>query len=342
MFNQKNLTVVLNVLGRCYGNNWYVSKSSLVEFVKTGSTSDTLKVSTLGNPDIALKRLIEQGAIVINGGMVNFRGTFVELFKGRDTGIIKEFIGGYTRSQLNFPENLGCILDQQSNVWSDTPSTRITDDKTSFFTKARKQEAHEQIAIMLECAGRVGIRDKMFLGFGGTLGYAWCNDFLPKDDDIDICFLPIPQEQRVAYLAECDKSGLLKDRMKGPELINGEYVWFSIGRKSPLKDGVKACNWFWFDHGGYWWHSKGRSWSLNKESHDKYPTSKGIPDSIFTGELREIAFGGNKINIPVNLGSCLDWWYPHWIFREQKSSAPKVILVHPDEADKKTWFIERR
>lgn len=290
-----------------HGDNWVVNPEGLLQFVKSGTIE--------GTPE----------AMVYHDE------------------IVKEFLPDYTRQKINFPAAHGKVLDEYSPNWADVQSQRTYPENTAFFTKARKAEAHEEIAIMLNCAEQSGIRDKMFLGFGGSLGYAWVNDFLPKDDDIDICFLPVPQEQRYDYLMRCKDAGLCKTRLHGPESINGEYAWFSLGRKSPYtENGVKSCNWFWFHHGGYWWHSKGKAWAGKKELHAKYSTSKGIPDIIFNGELREVSFGGNRINIPKNLGKCLDWWYPKWIFREQKSSAPSAILVHPDEADSKTWFIERR
>jgi hypothetical protein len=318
----------------CGKDGWYVTGRTLQSFVKTGS------IVSSGS---AIEVIVEKGADRIRNQFGEKSVKVTTDFKIWKP-VIKEFVPECKMIKCNFPANLGAVLDDWNPLWADMLSTRVTDERTAFFTKARCKEAHEQIAIMLDCAERVGIRDKMFLGFGGVLGYAWASEFMPKDDDIDICFLPIDEEKKTAYLEECRRNKLCETRMAGPEYLGKNMVWFSIGRKCPYtRNGVKACHWFWFPHGGFWWHSKGNNWTGSKERHKNYHTSKGIPEATFTapGELREINFGGNKINIPVNIGRCLDWWYPEWLFRKQCSSAPSAILVSPNPDSQKTWFIER-
>lgn len=338
---------IFSALTRAYGpEGWHVCGKSLQEFIKTGDIRSNFDVKVFGNQHAATKLFDSFGFSIKDNTeisvTINRANDTVTITRVNDLDeVCREFLPSFQRASINFPVHLGAELDSIPK-WEDTQSSRVTNENTAFFTAERKKEAHEQIATMIQCAEKVGIKDKMFLAFGGSLGYALCNDFLPNDDDIDINFLPVPQEARHEYLMECKKAGLCESRLHGPVSTNSEYVWFSIGRKSPYCGGVKACIWFWFEHGGYWWHSKGGNWSSRKELYPGYPTSKGIPNSIFTGELREVVFGGNKINIPVNLGKCLDWWYPKWIYREQKSSAPVAILVHKNEADKNTWFIERR
>ena len=309
-------------------NNWHVTGKSLQSIVKTGTVGDIpINILVSGDSTRIEKELGTR--MVAKYGEIKFP-------------VLKEFVKECRMMKCNIPRNLGAVLDEWNPLWPDMKSTRTYNDAISFFTAKRRKEAHEEIAIMLECGEKVGIRDKMFLGFGGVLGYAWMNDFMPNDDDIDICFLPIEQQQKEEYLKLCKSSGLCEHRMRGPVGINGGWTWFSIGRKSSHNGvGVKSCNWFWFMHNGYWWHSKSVKW-INRESlHKGNITAKGIPCSVFNGELREVEFGGNRINVPLNIGKCLDWWYPEWIFRKQCSSAPSAVLVIKKQEDKKTWYIER-
>lgn len=324
-----NVQAVFNFIqNHCGNNGWYVIGKTLQSIVKTGS---------IGNSPFE---------IVVDGDasrVLNEFGKNVSITKGKIKETqLKEFVKDCRMIKCNIPKNLGAVLDEWNSDWAAKKSTRGYNDAISFFTTKRRKEAHEEIALMLDCGEKAGIRDKMFLGFGGVLGYAWMSDFMPNDDDIDICFLPIEQEQKEEYLRLCKEVGLCECRMVGPASLNNEWVWFSIGRRSSSNGiGVKACHWFWFEHNGYWWHSKGDNWTSKKDKYRGCATSKGIPSSIFTGRLREVEFGGNRINVPENVGKCLDWWYPEWIFRKQVCSAPTAILITPNQKNKKTWFIER-
>lgn len=314
----------------CGKDRWYVTGKTLQSYIKTGG------ITTGGVIEI----VVDHGAEKI----VSQFGNAVNVTTSKmAVPPIKEFVPECRMTKCNFPVNLGAVLDDWNPLWADMLSTRVTDEKTAFFTRARCKEAHEQIAIMLDCADKAGIRDKMFLGFGGVLGYAWASNFMPKDDDIDICFLPVDEDKKIVYLNECKKAGLCEKRFMGPEKVGSNTVWFSLGRKCVYtQNGVKACHWFWFEHGGYWWHSKGNSWMGKDERYKNYPTAKGIPSSVFQGKIREVEFGGNRINIPVNVGRCLDWWYPEWLFRKQCCSAPSAILVMPDANNKSKWFVQRK
>jgi hypothetical protein len=126
-------------------------------------------------------------------------------------------------------------------------------------------------------------------------------------------------------------------------MIEDKYCWFSIGPKSPYTDnGVKSCNWFWFKHGGFWWHSKGKQWIGRRELSKDNITAKGIPDTVFNGKLKNVLFNGIEVQMPNQLGPCLDWWYPGWVTRKKDASAISVLLNIPDEKDKRTWFITKK
>lgn len=249
--------------------------------------------------------------------------------------------------RINVPANTGRVLDGITENWTEWPQfNNVKGDlqyiprtcNGTFFTKERRVRAHEFIEKMLECGKSAGIYNKMFLAFGNLLGYSLIGDILWNDDDIDINILAddIPQGQLRCYLNDCQKAGLCENRLHGPEMINGKYVWFSIGWKSPTNEnGCKACNWFWFKHGGYYWHSKGLNWKDGG-------AAKGIPLSIFDGKLKEIYFGGNKIGAPRMIGSCLDWWYGDWMNERNCTSASTAILKIGDEKNQKTWSIDRK
>ena len=248
------------------------------------------------------------------------------------------------RIKVNLPMNAGEELDRFSLDWYNWPQWTNAKEvkfvpKTcngEFFNPERKKNGHELIAKLLKCGEEAGIRKKMFLAFGNLLGRALVSDFLWNDDDIDMCILAddIPQEQLRSYLTYCMRDGLCEGRMHGPEMINKKYVWFSLGDRPIGQNGVKACNWFWFKHGGYYWHSKGAKWN------PKY-SAKGIPLSIFDGTLIETYFGPNRIKVPEKVGSCLDWWYGQWMEEKNESSHAVVTMKIVDEENKKTWVIDR-
>jgi hypothetical protein len=259
--------------------------------------------------------------------------------------VIKEFARDFDRMELCFPANIGAALDGWSAEWTEIVKRSPEQPrKNCFFDTDRVKNACDLLLRCLECGKRAGIADKMFLGFGGMLGYALLNSFLPNDDDIDLCIQgdDIPQAQLHQYLIECKNAGLTENRMRGPETINGKYCWFSIGNKSiEAEHGVKCCNWVWFRHGGYNWHSKGRQWIGRHGLDPNHITAKGIPEKI-SSTLKLVKFCNCvDVNILDSVGKCLDHWYPGWVKRKKESSKITCVLVIPDEADKKTWYIQR-
>lgn len=255
------------------------------------------------------------------------------------------FPADYDRMKLQVPVDVGTELDNWNPNWHKEVKRNPKPERTGvFFDAERRKNGLEFIGKMLECGERAGIRDKMFLAFGNLLGYVIMGNFLPNDDDIDMNILAdgIPQEQRHQYLMECKKAGLCENRMRGPAMLEDRYAWFSIGPKSPYtQHGVKSCNWFWFRHGGYWWHSKGAKWIGRKALSDQHPTAKGIPLSVFNGEFQEINFGGVRINAPKHIGKCLDAWYGSWLGERNCSSAINTVLVMP-KPNRKTWYITNK
>jgi hypothetical protein len=260
--------------------------------------------------------------------------------------VLEEFPRDYDRAKLRFPLDIGKKCDEWDINWTEKINRLPRPEKEGiFFDTKRRDIGRNMINKMLECGAKAGIRDRMFLAFGNCLGYALTGDFLPTDSDIDMCIHSdgLTQEQLHKYLMECKSAGLTEDRLRGPFTINGKYVWFSIGDKSIDEEhGVKSCNWFWFNFGGFSWHSKGKKWIGRRGLDDKYPTAKGIPENL-TNELKTVKFGGTvEIQVPKKLGECLDWWYPGWLIRKKESSAINTVLTIPDEKNKSSWFIVRK
>lgn len=260
--------------------------------------------------------------------------------------LIEEFAKDYDRIKFQFPTNLGAVCDAYDENWTEhtVRNEPYRYPENVFFDAERRKNGHDLIAKMLECGKKVGIADKMFLGFGNALGYVICGDFLPKDDDIDMCILAddIPQDQRHQYLMECKNAGLTENRMHGPMMIEDRYSWFSIGPLSPYtQHGVKSCVWFFFKHGGYYWHSKSKKWIGRAHLDQQYSTAKGIPISIFNGELKKVNFGGVEVQVPRRLGSALDYWYPGFVTRKKGASEIRSVLVMKSN-DRKDWHIERK
>jgi len=328
---------------------WYLTGSTLAHFIAnyTIKGCGNIHVEVAGSLDI-FQEFSKRSLYIVTDNTVTIPGgTKIILHKVPDiSGYLEEFAIDYERSRLRFPVDLGNRCDTWSLSWSEKVKRIPKPEKQGvFFDAKRRAYGRELIGKMLECGEKAGIKDKMFLGFGGCLGYALCGDFLPTDDDIDMCIHSddLTQEQLHAYLLECKRRGLTETRMRGPFTINGKYVWFSIGEKSIEEEhGAKACNWFWFNHGGYSWHSKGKRWIGRHGLNDEHPTAKGIPIDL-TRELKTVRFGGTvDVQVPRQLGRCLDWWYPGWIVRKKESSQINTVLVIPEEKDKKTWYIEKR
>lgn len=306
-------------------DNWQLTNGSLLRKIKAGSPfgSSFLHIDVDGNPDKAKYYLSSRHGIPTNEyGDIVCNGITISISHRSKIETVKCFEKEYSSIAMRYPVCPGAILNEFMSEWE---IAECTLPKTKgWMTGERKREAIEELGIIIECAKKAGVYEKMFLAFGALLGYAIKGDMLENDDDIDVNFLPLTEDEVMGYLVELKNAGMTSSRMKGPETVNGKTMWFSVGRKSISDGGVKCCNWMWFNHGGYWWHSKGNGW-LEKTCSS--PTGKGIPESIFDGSLKKISFCGHEINAPDNIGGCLDWWYPGWILREQCSSRRAVELV---------------
>jgi len=340
---------LLSALTRAF-SKWYLDGDTLAYFMCNYSLQGCRRViiSAKGNLDVFTNLISRMGFIGTGRGTYSSSsGIEIEIRLKNDIGdILKEYPKDWERYPFCFPTKIGEKLDYNDINWTEkTKRMKYDSVPGEFFTPQRKKNGYELLGKMLECGKNAGIDQYMFLAFGNLLGYALRHDFMPKDNDLDMCILGefITQEQCHQYLVECKNAGLMENRMRGPVSINGKYTWFSIGDKSITNEcGVKACNWFWFKHGGYWWHSKGMQWIGRDNLSKEHPTAKGISESIFTGEFRDIEFGGHKIKAPIYIGKCLDWWYNDWLHRRGGSSAINTVLIMPDENDKKTWYIENK
>jgi hypothetical protein len=356
----KFYTILISILNRSFNgyresigepkNGWHITGSTLAYFICNYTLKGLKEIHIAANGSMStfVDSMRRRDATMVSGTefimSTGHRIIIHPLEECPDT--ISEFPKDYDRCRLQFPLRLGAVLDEYDPTWSEiTPRQSFEYPAQCFFNDQRRKNAADFIGKMHECGEKAGIRDKMFIGFGGCLGYAIIQGFLPNDDDIDMCIIAddIPQEQRHQYLMECKSAGLCENRIHGPVLIEDKYCWFSIGPKSPYTEqGVKTCNWFWFKHGGHWWHSKGKEWIGRRDLSKSNITAKGIPETHFKGNLKKVMFHGIEVQIPDNLGLCLDWWYPGWVSRKKEASAINVLLNIPDEKDKRTWFITKK
>jgi len=236
----------------------------------------------------------------------------------------------------------------------------------SYFNFKRKKLATEVLKICHECAEKAGIRHAMFINYGLLLGIIRENDYIPWDNDVDVCIKSdlISAAQEIKYYKLLKKAtkgapkGLFSARdkwsvVKDPEgfsetLINSEkyewtsdsvtkkqprkvrFTWFSL-RKKP--EYPKFCHWFMFPWNGCYWHTKAGQWvkdrkfSVRRFKYDK--SDQAILKGIpedFLKELIKINFYGLDIQIPLKYGSCLDFMYPGWRVPRQKGASSKKIV----------------
>lgn len=221
--------------------------------------------------------------------------------------------------------------------------------KDVFFDDQRKQIALEELSILVQGARNVGIYNHFTLGFGTLLGVVMGYDFIPDDNDIDVCIDAdnVTKEQEVNYFNEISKANMFRHREKGPYYRgdNGRFLWFSCG-KYPKRTGVKCCHWFTFRYNGFVWHTKGRDW-IHKFLGKKAPwlsssyeaIAKGLPEK-YCNENTEISFHGVNVNIPLCAGHCADIWYPGWdLERNGSQSKAQRLLGIKKWKDQKTWQI---
>ena len=211
-----------------------------------------------------------------------------------------------------------------------------------------KESALRLFKALLASANEAGITDAWFPGFGTLLGIVRENDFIEHDDDLDMCILAdhITKEQGQAYYDACNKRGLFKFRRKVQRRSdNDRFLWFSLKGE---RKGVKSCNWFFFEHNNYSWHSKGRKWAFGpkfkasgnifKEG-DYEARGKGIPSRLFENMVMcPFKFHGLKFKIPEKYGSILDNWYPGWkIPKRGGCSRQEADLYVTDWRKPKKW-----
>lgn len=166
-----------------------------------------------------------------------------------------------------------------------------------FFTPERRRVALFELEKMMEYAEQLGIKQWVTPAFGTLLGVAMMYDFIPKDNDMDLCVDAdnVTREQEQAffdlirtpieitkahkywktfeelpkppkYVQKEDgthvyKRGLWTGRHKGPNArSDGRLLWMSVGILE-VPHGVKSCIWFTFRHNSYVWHTKGHIWT---------------------------------------------------------------------------------
>lgn len=234
------------------------------------------------------------------------------------------------------------------------------------FTDYKKKTAIDELSKIIWAAKEARIDQHMFMGFGVMLGYLMFGDFIPEDDDMDVCFDAdqITAEQELAYYTNLHLAGVYPGyrRRRAVRYDNdgfdigmlgkrqkevGEkirFLWLSMRHRI---DGVKCCNWFMFRHNGFMWHSKGRHWVKNRKFDQKvwdYETKdasimKGIPENLLD-RFEEVSFHGLKIRVPYKIGSCADYWYPGWWpHKSGGASKKKVICIVKNWLDKNTWKV---
>jgi hypothetical protein len=238
--------------------------------------------------------------------------------------------------------------------------------------------ALEDLEIITDCARKLHIEDRLFVGFGLLLGMVRENDFIGHDDDVDMCLQSdkITAQQEMEYFVELHKRGMFFSRRKwstrkaddglrfdlvapmrqcqgsgidlnlcrsdGPK---ERLTWFSLRRRP---ENHKICHWLMFKWGGYYWHTKAGKWlnraKFDPEAIEYLPTDgglmKGIPEACVE-ELEAISFHGVRLNIPRNYGRCLDWWYPGWLTPIKGGSSAKTVVCRVvDWLDRSTWKVK--
>jgi hypothetical protein len=264
------------------------------------------------------------------------------------------------------PYFYGSVLDEWKLGWWKDVDHHVLKKYVGeqFFTDLRLRNADELIDSLLRCGEKVGIREAMWPGFGFTLGLVMVGGYIPHDRDIDMCLMAdkFTKEQEDAYMDELHKPHKFFDpknpsrqierhffekRERAPVMRDdtNRVLWCSLGPKSiQHEEGIKSCQWFWFDWQGYSWHTKGGLWldphKFNQANfqwnNQDAACCKGIPEGLVK-DFETMSFHGIDIQVPVRAGTCCDWWYPGWHLSKGGSSRKLTVMIVGDWKKQKTW-----
>jgi hypothetical protein len=207
------------------------------------------------------------------------------------------------------------------------------------------ETARELLEDMRDCAKRADVLKYMFIGFGTMLGAVRDGGLIPYDDDMDICFLPMPAQKKEDYLKICQDKGLM-DGWPNPSARmsskpNGELLWFSLQK---TKKSAKSCNWFFLEWDNCLWHTKGKIW-VSDEHFDKRLKYSMNDEAIMLGAPSDffhpialMMFENNVWSVPSKAGTLCDEYYPDWAQpKEGGASAQNRIVSVGSWSDKTTW-----
>lgn len=230
----------------------------------------------------------------------------------------------------------------------------------------KKKYALEDLKDIYSCAKEAGIEDAVFVGFGLLLGIVREGDFIKHDNDIDMCVRAdlITPTQELNYYNYLHEKGLFFSRdhksfrrvekgfginkiVPGSSNEQVRFTWFSLRKRI---NHLKFCHWFFFPWNGYQWHSKSGKWITPRKFDPKLWNYKRTDEAMMKGipanyieKLTKYKFHGIKINVPLMVGSCLDFWYPGWLIpRNGGASAKKIGCIVGDWKDKTTWKVQIR
>jgi len=208
---------------------------------------------------------------------------------------------------------------------------------------------------LIEIAMEAGIYEGFYPGFGTLLGIVRENDFIGHDGDMDVIIDcdKTTLENRKRYKDLLREHHMYKHRWRCQKRVdNGDLLWVSIQK---YDEGPKCCNWFSWRENGFFLHSKGKKWVLDRKfKKDKYGYTsehqaicKGIPEGPFN-ELIDLPqsvsekFYNIQCKIPKRYGEILDAWYPDWrVPRKGGSSKAKIVMTVKDWSDSKTHVIHK-